>query len=121
MPTLLIDGALQARAASPELISTLDRLAPFGAGNAEPRFVFPAQRVAMAHIVGSDHVRCVLTGPDGGRLKAIAFRAAGEELGRALLASRGAALHVAGRLKLDSWQGRDQVQIQIEDAAFSAG
>jgi len=42
-------------------------------------------------------------------------------LGRALLTSRGAALHVAGRMKLDSWQGRDQVQIQIEDAAFVAG
>jgi single-stranded-DNA-specific exonuclease len=121
MPTLLIDGALQARGASPELIASLDRLAPFGAGNAEPRFVFPAQRVVMADIVGSDHVRCVLTGPDGGRLKAIAFRVAGEELGRALLAGRGAGLHVAGRLKLDRWQGRDQVQIQIEDAAFSAG
>ena len=121
MPTLLIDGALQARGASPELIASLDRLAPFGAGNAEPRFVFPAQRVVMADIVGSDHVRCVLTGPDGGRLKAIAFRVAGEELGRALLAGKGAGLHVAGRLKLDRWQGRDQVQIQIEDAAFSAG
>jgi len=121
MPTLLIDGALQARAASAELIASLDRLAPFGAGNAEPRFVFPAQRVVMADIVGADHVRCVLTGPDGGQLKAIAFRVAGEELGRALLAGRGAGLHVAGRLKLDRWQGRDQVQIQIEDAAFSAG
>ena len=121
MPTLLIDGALQARAASTELIATLDRLAPFGAGNAEPRFVFPAQRVAVADVVGSDHVRCVLTGPDGGRLKAIAFRVAGEELGRVLLGSRGAALHVAGRLKRDSWQGRDEVQIQIEDAAFAAG
>jgi len=121
MPTLLIDGALQARAASPELIASLDRLAPFGSGNAEPRFVFPAQRVMMADVVGSNHVRCVLAGPDGGRLKAIAFRVAAEELGRALLAGRGAALHVAGRLKLDSWQGRDQVQIQIEDAAFSAG
>ena len=121
MPTLLVDGALQARAASAELVASLDRLAPFGAGNAEPRFVFPAQRVVMADVVGTDHVRCVLTGPDGGRLKAIAFRAAGEELGRSLLAGRGAALHVAGRLKLDRWQGREQVQIQIEDAAFSAG
>jgi single-stranded-DNA-specific exonuclease len=121
MPTLLIDGALQARAATPELISTVEHLAPFGAGNAEPRFVFPAQRVVAADVVGSDHVRCVFTGPDGGRLKAIAFRTAGEDLGRALLTGKGAALHVAGRLKLDSWQGVDQVRIQIEDAALAAG
>jgi single-stranded-DNA-specific exonuclease len=121
MPTLLIDGALQGRAASPELIASLDRLAPFGAGNAEPRFVFPAQRVVMADVVGTNHVRCALAGADGGRVKAIAFRAAGEDLGRALLASRGAALHVAGRLKLDTWQGREQVQVQIEDAAFLGG
>ncbi|HEX6121066.1 MAG TPA: single-stranded-DNA-specific exonuclease RecJ [Dongiaceae bacterium] len=121
MPTLLIDGALQARAASPDLIASLERLAPFGAGNAEPRFVFPAQRVMAADVVGTHHVRCTLAGADGGRLKAIAFRAAGEQLGRALLASRGAALHIAGRLKLDNWQGRAQVQLQIEDAAFLAG
>jgi single-stranded-DNA-specific exonuclease len=121
VPTLLIDGALQARAATPGLIATVEHLAPFGAGNAEPRFVFPAQRVVAADVVGSEHVRCVLTGPDGGRLKAIAFRAAGEDLGRALLAGKAAAVHIAGRLKLDSWQGTDRVQIQIEDAAFPAG
>jgi single-stranded-DNA-specific exonuclease len=121
MPTLLIDGALQARAASPDLIASLERLAPFGAGNAEPRFVFPAQRVMAADVVGTHHVRCTLAGADGGRLKAIAFRAAGEQLGRALLASRGVALHIAGRLKLDNWQGRAQVQLQIEDAAFLMG
>jgi single-stranded-DNA-specific exonuclease len=121
MPTLLIDGALQARAATPELIAAVEHLAPFGAGNPEPRFVFPAQRVVAADVVGSEHVRCVLAGPDGGRLKAIAFRAAGEGLGRALLTGKGAALHIAGRLKLDSWQGVDRVQIQIEDAALAAG
>ncbi|HNB25412.1 MAG TPA: single-stranded-DNA-specific exonuclease RecJ, partial [Alphaproteobacteria bacterium] len=107
--------------ATPDLLGALERLAPFGAGNAEPRFVLPEQRIAMADVVGTNHVRCRLTGPDGTRLKAIAFRAAGEDLGKALLGARGAALHLAGRLKRDSWQGRDEVQLQIEDAAFAAG
>jgi single-stranded-DNA-specific exonuclease len=121
MPTLLIDGLVQGRGATPDFLGTLERLAPFGAGNSEPRFVLPEQRIAMADVVGTNHVRCRLTGPDGSRLKAIAFRAAGEDLGKALLAARGAALHLAGRLKRDTWQGRDEVQLQIEDAAFAGG
>jgi single-stranded-DNA-specific exonuclease len=75
----------------------------------------------MSGVGGAAHRGCVHTRPHGGPGKAVAFRAAGEDLGRALLESRGAALHVAGRMKLDSWQGRDEVQIQIEDAAFAAG
>ena len=121
VPTMLIDGMVQARGATPDLLGALERLAPFGAGNAEPRFVLPDQRIAMADVVGTNHVRCRLTGPDGTRLKAIAFRAAGEDLGKELLGARGAALHLAGRLKRDTWQGRDEVQLQIEDAAFAAG
>jgi single-stranded-DNA-specific exonuclease len=119
MPTLMIDGMVQARGATPDLMTTLERLAPYGAGNSEPRFVLPAQRIATADVVGTNHVRCRLSGPDGTRLKAIAFRAAGEDLGKALLNARGAAFHLAGRLKRDTWQGRDEVQLQIEDAAVA--
>jgi single-stranded-DNA-specific exonuclease len=119
VPTLLIDGTVQALGATPGLLATLERLAPYGAGNSEPRFVLPEQRIAMANVVGANHVRCRLAGPDGGRIKAIAFRAAGEDLGKALLGARGVALHLAGRLKRDNWQGRDEVQLQIEDAAFA--
>jgi single-stranded-DNA-specific exonuclease len=57
------------------------------------------------------HIRCSL----GGRLKAIAWRAEGTELGARLLA--GASLNVAGRLKADSWNGRTSVLLDIEDAA----
>lgn len=121
VPTLMIDGMVQARGATTDLLAALERLAPFGAGNSEPRFVLPEQRIATADLVGTNHVRCRLTGPDGTRLKAIAFRAAGEDLGKALLGARGAALHLAGRFKRDTWQGRDEVQLQIEDAAFAAG
>ena len=43
---------------------------------------------------------------DGTMLNAIAFRAAGQPLGQALLKSRGQAVHAAGTLSIDRWNGR---------------
>ncbi|HYD44413.1 MAG TPA: single-stranded-DNA-specific exonuclease RecJ, partial [Phenylobacterium sp.] len=62
------------------------------------------------------HVRGTLTDASGGRLKAIAWRAQETVMGERLLAS-GGALHVAGRLKFDDWNGRESVQFEIEDVA----
>jgi len=117
VPSLGIDGALAVRAATMELLSTIEAAGPFGAGNAEPRFVFAEARVAKADVVGSGHVRCFLAGADGGRLKGIAFRSAESPLGQALLAARGGSLHVVGHLRADNWQGRQDVQLIIEDGA----
>jgi single-stranded-DNA-specific exonuclease len=117
IPTLRIDGSLAVKGVQPEFVESLQRLAPFGAGNSEPRFMLPSVRVAKADVVGAGHVRCFLSGPDGGRLKAIAFRAAGEPLGDALLQTDGLGLQLAGKLRPDNWQGRDDVQMIIDDAA----
>jgi single-stranded-DNA-specific exonuclease len=115
---LNIDGALAAGAATPDLAELIDRIGPFGTGNSEPRFVFPNLRVLRADIVGEDHVRCVFgDGAGSARLKGIAFRASGGELGKALLNSRGAGFHLAGHLRADNWQGRKGVQLLIDDAA----
>jgi single-stranded-DNA-specific exonuclease len=114
--SLRVDGALQPVAATAEFALTLSRIAPFGSGNAEPRFVLPAARIVRADVVGADHVRCIVSGEGGGSLKAIAFRSLEEPLGQALLA-RGAPLHLAGHVRVDRWQGRENVQFIIEDAA----
>ena len=75
-------------------------------------------RVVRADVVGKDHVRCIVTGSDGsGRLTAIAFRTADTELGQALLHTRGAALHLAGKLQINEWQGRVKAELLIDDAA----
>jgi len=116
-PTLSLDGVLNPAAATPALTELLERLGPFGAGNAEPRFAIPAARVLRADVVGEAHVRCILTGADGSRLKAIAFRCLEGELGPALLRAGGAPIHLAGHLRADRWQGREGVQFLIEDAA----
>jgi len=119
-PVLRIDAALQTSGVTLELANVLERLAPFGSGNPRPRFALSAARVAQADAVGERHLRCFLTGEGGGRLQAIAFRAVGEPLGDALRQSGGAPLHLAGRISVNRWRGRESVQFQIEDAAAVA-
>lgn len=116
---LPIDAALTARGASPEFVHEVERAGPFGSGNPTPTFVFPAHKAKFAEVVGQGgHVRFTLTSDDGARLKAIAFRAAGQPTGDLLLnAGNDAPLHIAGTLGIDHWQGREQVQLRVVDIA----
>jgi single-stranded-DNA-specific exonuclease len=118
VPELRVDGGLSVAAAQCELVDQIIRLGPFGSANPEPRFVFPGVRVVHAEPVGASHLRCTLADPlDNVRLPAIAFRVAGTSLGRFLADTAGAAIHVAGHLRRDSWRGGDAVQLSIDDAA----
>jgi single-stranded-DNA-specific exonuclease len=116
-PSLVLDSALSLQAVTTALVEELAAVAPFGAGNDEPRFAVVSALVAKADVVGSGHVRCFLTGRGGGRLRAIAFNAADSQLGHLLLTAGGRALHLAGTIRADNWQGRNDVQLCIDDAA----
>lgn len=116
--SLAIDGALTPSAANEGLIDLLERAGPYGQGNPQPRFAFPAHRVKFAKPVGTAHIRCVLEAGDGSRLDAVAFRAAGQPLGEMLVAASGGfPIHVVGQLRRDTWGGRNRIELQIEDAA----
>ena len=114
---LAIDGALSAGGATKELMDLLDRAGPYGPGHPEPRFVFPAHRLARVRQIKEAHIRCTLKAQDGGRIEACAFRVAETPLGKLLLKGEGLPLHVAGHLRRTSWQGRESVELMIEDAA----
>ena len=118
-PALSIDACLSLAAAQGSLVEALDRIAPFGAGNPEPRFAFAQVKTISADIVGSNHVRAIFGDESGARLRAIAFRALETPLGERLLARSGRPLHVAGRLRADAWRGGDAVQLQVDDVAES--
>jgi single-stranded-DNA-specific exonuclease len=114
---LLVDGALTARGVTAELLATLASAGPFGAGNPEPVVALPAHTVAYVEEVGQAHVRARLQSGDGATINAIAFRVAGQKLGAALLRNRGRAIHVAGTLSVDRWQGNERVQLRMIDVA----
>jgi single-stranded-DNA-specific exonuclease len=111
-----IDALVSPGPAGRALWESFQALAPFGPGAPEPMTALADVRAEQAKAVRGGHVRCVLIGPTGERLRAIAWRAEDTDLGRRLLAG-GGALHVAGRLKPDDWMGREAVELEIEDAA----
>jgi single-stranded-DNA-specific exonuclease len=118
---LAIDGALSSAGANTEFMDLLDRAGPYGAGHPEPRFAFPAHRLSRVRIINEQHVRCTLSAANGARLEAVAFRVGDTPLAKLLLKAEGTKLHVAGRLRRDTWNGRDGVELIIEDAAEVAG
>src|SRR5215471_4483770 len=114
---LLIDGAVTAAAAGLAFHAMIARAGPYGPGNPEPVFALPSHAIAYAEEVGQAHVRVRLKSGDGSALSAIAFRAAGQPLGHALLKNRGRAVHAAGSLVIDRWQGEERVQLRLLDLA----
>ena len=114
---LLFDGAVSAGAFNFSLAELLARAGPFGAGNPEPLLALPAHTLAYADPVGDSHIRARFRSGDGKFVNAIAFRAMGQPLGKALLENRGQALHAAGHIAVDRWQGEERVQLRLLDVA----
>jgi single-stranded-DNA-specific exonuclease len=116
---LMIDGAVSAAGANLDLVAMIERAGPFGSGNPEPVIALPAHSVTYAEEVGQAHMRVRLKSADGASVNAIAFRAAGQKLGTALLNSRGRHVHAAGSFAIDRYQGEERVQFRLTDIALA--
>jgi single-stranded-DNA-specific exonuclease len=112
-----VDGALTPAGVNDKLIDLIERAGPYGQGNPQPRFVFPAHHVKFAKVMGEAHIRVTLAAGDNSKIDAIAFRAVGQPLGELLLGSGGLPIHVAGTLRRDTWGGREKIEVMIDDAA----
>jgi single-stranded-DNA-specific exonuclease len=114
---LHIDGLLMPGAATAALIAEIEKAGPFGQGAAAPRFAFADMAISGARRAGETHLRFSFGDGSGARLDAVAFGAFDGPLGP-LLSNPGAArFHLAGRLEINSWGGRNRVQLRLEDAA----
>ena len=114
---LKLDGALMPGAANQHLVEQLDDAGPYGASAAGPRFAFPDCVIHFAKQIGTGHLKITFSDGTGPRLDAIAFGAFDTALGPTLQNHGGARFHLAGRLELNTWQGRTSVQLRLDDAA----
>lgn len=114
---LKISSILMPGAATIELVHQIEDAGPFGAGAPAPRFAFPDCQIHFAKQVGANHLKISFGDGIGGRIDAICFGAMDGPMGPMLIGHNGARFHLAGRLEINTWQGRQSVQLRLEDAA----
>ncbi|MCI2431610.1 single-stranded-DNA-specific exonuclease RecJ [Candidatus Acetothermia bacterium] len=111
-PAYEFEAELSSEELTLEVYHDLQRLAPFGIGHPTPRFLLRHARLKQWRTVGNngDHLKCLLEA--GGRT----FSAIGFSLGEhALRLEEHETLDLVFKLTCDTWSGRPQIQLEIED------
>ena len=118
-PDLGLDAAVAVGGVTVDLAQQIERLAPFGQGNAEPMFLLPGACVRHAERLGSDGntIRAQLDGEGGARVKAMLFRAGEGPLAQALMRRDGTPLYLAGHVRAETWNGRTCACVCVVDGA----
>lgn len=120
-PDYPISGVIDLSAATPDLLDKISVLEPYGEGNPEPRFALKNVMISKTILTKNGHIICKLTNMGGATLDAISFRAQETEIGKQLLLpQRGKSYHMAGFLRLDTWNGKNKVQLLIDDIALAS-
>jgi single-stranded-DNA-specific exonuclease len=114
---LSVTGLMMPEAATVELTEMIEQAGPFGSAAPAPRYVFAEMKIFFAKRVGESHLKISFGDGLGTKMDAIAFGAFDGPLGPALENHNGARFHLAGRLDINTWRGRQTVQLRLEDAA----
>ena len=115
---LYLDSIIAPSALNEDFYSQIGRLAPFGSGNSEPKFVIENLHVIKTSIISDKHIRSILRGGDGSVFKSIAFNAIGTPLELLLSKNSKKSFNIAGKMHLNEWKGKKSVEFIIEDISL---
>jgi single-stranded-DNA-specific exonuclease len=111
-PRLRIDGALNLRHITPDLVEGLDAMAPFGLANPRPVFqAMPVEIVDGPRPIKDRHLKMTFR-QDGRSFRAIAWRAAERA---AFLTENRAGVNLAFSLEQNEYQGETYLELSVAD------
>ena len=112
---LYLDSLIAPSALNEEFYNEVNMLAPFGSGNNEPTFMIENLKVLSTDIISNMHIKTLLIGMDGTPIKAFAWNGKGSILENYLYKSKNKKINIAGNIRLNEWQGKKEVQFNIQD------
>ena len=118
-PNLDVDGLLMPDGATQELVEQIESAGPYGSAAREPCFVFPNMKISFTRRVGESHLQIRFSDGVGAKIEGIAFGAYDGRLGTALENHGGNRFHLAGKIGINNFRGKNSVQMQLIDAAVT--
>ena len=116
---LYLDSAIAPSALNEDFYEQINYLAPFGPGNNEPKFVIENLKIISSDVINNNHIRSILLGKDGSIVKSFAWNAINGPLEPYLNKKNKKKIDVAGKMKLNEWRGKKNIDFIIEDVALS--
>jgi single-stranded-DNA-specific exonuclease len=116
---LKLDLAVAPGGLTAALADELALAGPYGAGWPHPRVAAGPFAIVDRRVVGNGHLRLVLAGADGARVKAVMFRGADGPVAATLAQAHGRRVHVAGEPKRDDWAGGGAAELHLDDVAWA--
>ena len=114
-----LDSVIAPSALNEEFYENINSLGPFGSGNSEPKFVIENLRVIRSDIIKNNHIKLLLCGKDGSVFKSFAWNAINSPLESFLNKKNNKNFSAAGKLKLNEWRGKKNIEFIIEDIALN--
>ena len=112
---IFYDSIISPSALNENFYDEINSLSPFGSGNPEPRFVIENLEIIKSSIVSEKHIKSVLAGDDGSTVKSVTFNAVNTNLESYLLANNRKKINIFGKLSLNKWKGKKNVEFIIDD------
>ena len=116
---LYLDAVIAPSALNEMFFQEIDRLAPFGSGNSEPKFAIEDIKVLSSDTVRNAHISSILLGKDGSTFKGFAWNAMNTPLEPFLNKKNKKKINIAGKMRLNEWRGKKKIEFMIEDISLN--
>ena len=116
---IYLDSIIAPSALNEEFYENIHSLGPFGSGNSEPKFVIENLKVIRSDIIKNNHIKSLLRGKDGSVFKSFAWNAINGPLENFLNKNNNKSFSAVGKMKLNEWHGKKDIEFIIEDIAMN--
>jgi single-stranded-DNA-specific exonuclease len=116
---LYLVSTIAPSALNEDFYEQINCLAPFGSGNSEPKFAIENIEVISSKIVGNFHIKSILRGKDGSIFKGFVWNGKNSPLEPLLSKKNKKTINIAGKMRLNEWQGKKDVEFLIEDISIN--